>query len=178
MINKFFEKDLSYQITRLIIIWWFFAVIFFIFSSDFQVPIWFWFLTKINPWIWWDSFWGINSVVAIITLLIVFKTYHTQKEITKEQKLQSLISELLSLNRQHFKNFEQEYNNLGNSLETTLQNSLPDEEKDRFIAWIEDWKLNSIIYYFQTLKYLEDKIYKDFQNKKEIRKEYIRLIEI
>ncbi len=82
-IKKEFLKEKN-AIYIVFIIWWVFLIISFILSSSFNTK--FDWVAKINPWIWGDSFWIINSLVSVITFFLVYKTFWLQKEMLDSQK--------------------------------------------------------------------------------------------
>lgn len=199
-IKTFIEKEFPKEKNIIYIIFWIwilFLVASFVLSSTFESKYeWLW---KINPGTWGDSFWGINSLISLITFFLVYKTFwlqkdmltsqekelketkeemRWQKETMRDQKLQTMVISLLELSRNHLIEFKDTLEkskfctpNGKDLISLYIQNN-PNISQDS-----KDWILNNAIFYFRTLKYIEQLIINESLWDIIIIKTYINLLE-
>lgn len=188
------EKNIIYAI---FCIWVVLAIGFFMLSSSYGTK--YEWLSKINPWSWWDSFWVINSLISLVTVFLVYKAYSlqrwafklqetelkethkvlkSQEEAMTEQKVQSLIVELLGLSKSHLENFTTYLKELyPTAKDDLIVVFLGYIDKHLLIESIKWWRLNNAINYFRTLKYIESLIVDTYRNDDKKIEFYIWLIE-
>lgn len=149
----------------------------------------------------WDAVWGLfGTLISTVVLIFVIQSYkiqskafslqekelektravlQSQEEAMKEQRIEQMIMNLLELSKNHLNDFRKI---LGDKKNSTLNS-----QKDIITSYIErtldthkdiqKWILDSAIYYFRTLKYIEDQIIFEYSNNSKILKKYNWLLE-
>jgi len=130
-----------------------------------------------------DAMWWIfGTLISTIVLVFVVESYKLQKkeledtrkvlkwqeDTMREQRVQSLVIELLSLSQRHLDSFISK-NDITQYLRTSTAEKI---SKD-----LLEWELNSIINHFRTLKYIESIIENEYKNDDLKMKQYLYLIE-
>ncbi len=142
----------------------------------------------------WDAMWGIfGTLISTCVFIFVVHSYKLQKEelrktnealmwqgeSMKDQKMQSLTIELLSLCQNHLETFKSEQSKIyptsyGDMVQVFLANT---NTEDEIKLNIRKGGLTSMIKYFRTLKYAEDMICKTYSWNEEKIKIYIDLLD-
>lgn len=125
-----------------IFVWLLFLITSFILSSSYESKYeWLW---KINPGTWGDSFWGINSLISLITFFLVFKTFRLQGAMLESQKIELDLS----------KKAIQEQNDLSkiSIFEQTLYNAI--QSLDRLILDFQIYNWSIFIWWREWVRAL------------------------
>lgn len=142
----------------------------------------------------WDAMSGIFwTLISTLVFIFVVQSYSLQKEelkkttealegqesAMKEQKMQSLVIELLTLSQSHIENFRNDLRKLFTSSNTDpitlLYNSYSSEGE--LIQNIKNWRLNNLISYFRTLKHIESLLILNYADNRRILQDYIELLD-
>lgn len=142
----------------------------------------------------WDAIgWIFGSFISTIVLIFVVRSYQLQKtelletrkilewqeEAMKEEKIQSLVIELLTLSQKHIENFIKhdlyvKYPTAAGNLIEAYNTNRTDTEVE---SDVKNSAINSIISYFRTLKYIEDLIFNNYGDNTSKRDDYLQLLE-